>query len=131
MEGRTSRRQGAQGLVLQGAPPVLWEEVERVLEALWGRGRSGPCPRKASSSFHHCVLSGIGRPCAWSPSLLPGPPLSSSHCHADWFIRSETVSLPPASGTILHPPTAAKVTFLQQVFQMPCPFMPPCLIPTA
>lgn len=65
-----------EGCVCSRGSLVLWG----ALEALQGRGGSGPHPRKASPSFYQCLLSGTAWACTWLPGLLPGPPLSGSGC---------------------------------------------------
>lgn len=95
------------------------------------RGEEGPGPTPGRLlpvfiSASSLALPGPARGCR---ACSQGHPCLAPAASVDWLIRPEMVSLPPASGTTIHPLTAAKATFLQKTFQMPCPFTPLCLIP--
>lgn len=90
-------------------------------------GQEGPGPAPGGLLLvSQCTLHSL-----WHcPRPVLRPPLSASDSPIAWFIRSETASRAPASAAAIHPPTAARVTFLQQTSQMARPFTPLCLIPT-
>lgn len=112
---------------------ALWTvgTVERAMEALVGEGGRGPglgrlflVSLNALGPLWHCPFPTLGHgACSQATSGSDSPP-------GDWVIRSEILSLPPASAAAIHLPTAARATFLPQTSQMSRPFMLLCLSPT-
>lgn len=119
---------GAWGLPFQRA---LWAVggAGRALEAVQGRGGPRPAAGRLLGVYLRILLALAG-PALGHRACSQGHLCLALAAPVDQLIRSALVSLPPALGTTIHLPTAAKMTFLRQTFQMPCPFTPLCLVPT-
>lgn len=109
-EGGMSKRQGLGGCCSRGLSG-LW--VER--EGPWKpcRGEEGPRPAAGRLlGVYLRILLALAGPALGQRACSQGHLCLALAAPVDQLIRSALVSLPPASGTTIHLPTAAKMTFL-------------------